>query len=162
MIKFAFVSAAIALAACGQPAPASHSPAAAPSAPAAIAALTVESAVARPPLGGQTTGVGYLVIRNAGDTADRLVAATSTTTSSIELHSHTMTNGVMHMGRLDGIEIPAHGQVVFAPRGLHLMLFNFAPTGPTAPVTLRFEMAGEVTANFVVARMEAAHDGHMN
>ena len=152
MTKLAILLTAVAFTACSPPAPADHSPAAATaSAPVTVAALTVENAVARPPLGGQTTGVGYLVIRNAGDAADRLVAASSPATSSIELHKHTMANGVMHMERVEGVDIPAHGEAVFQPRGLHLMLFNFAPTGATAPVKLQFEMAGETTVNFAVA-----------
>lgn len=154
MTKLAAVLAALTLAACSPaPTPAKNEPAA-PAAPAAapatVAALTVEKAVAHPPLGGQTTGVGYLVIRNAGDTADRLVAASSPSASSIELHTHSMTGGVMRMERVDGVDIPAHGEAVFQPRGLHLMIFNFAPTGPTAQVKLKFEMAGETTVDFAV------------
>lgn len=142
-----------ALAACSQPSSApQNAPApAVTSAPVTAGQLTVENAVARPPLGGQTTGVGYLVIRNTGDTADRLVGVASGATSSIELHTHAMTDGVMRMERVDGVDIPAHGEAVFKPRGLHLMLFNFAPPGAVAPVTLTFEMAGEVTVDFVVA-----------
>ena len=156
MTKLAILLAAVALAACSPPAPAGHAPPEAPSAPAGtapvtVAALTVENAIARPPLGGQTTGVGYLVIRNAGDTADRLVGASSSATGSIELHTHTMANGVMHMERVEGVIIPAHGAAVFQPRGLHLMLFNFTPTGATATVKLKFEMAGETTVDFAVA-----------
>ena len=145
------VVAAVALAACGQPARDAPALPTAVSAPVTVGSLTAENAVARPPLGGQTTGVGYLVIRNAGDTADRLVAATSVAAGSIELHAHTMAGGVMRMERVEGVDIPAHGEAVFAPKGLHLMLFDFAPAGATAPVTLRFEMTGEMTANFVVA-----------
>ena len=164
MTKLVLLLAALALAACSRPTPAGHAPPALPtahatSAPVTVAALTVENAIARPPLGGQTTGVGYLVIRNAGDTADRLVMASSPATSSIELHSHTMANGVMHMERVEGVVIPAHGEAVFAPRGLHLMLFNFAPTGATAPVLLHFEMAGDATVAFAVA--PAGAEDHM-
>ncbi len=152
MKRAALLIAAVALAACSQPA--SEAPVATPagvSAPVTVGPLTVENAVARPPLGGQTTGVGYLVIRNAGDTADRLVSASSAATSSIELHTHSMTDGVMRMERVDGVDIPAHGEAVFQPKGLHLMLFNFTPAGDSAPVTLKFEMAGEATVNFAVA-----------
>ena len=149
MTGAALLIAALGLTACG-PRDAAAPPTVA-SAPMTVGPLTVENAVAHPPLGGQTTGVGYFVIRNAGDTADRLVAATSATAGSIELHTHTMAGGVMRMERIDGVDIPAHGEAVFQPRGLHLMLFNFAPSGGVAPVTLKFEMAGEATVDFVVA-----------
>jgi copper(I)-binding protein len=156
MIRAAALLFALALAACRQPAPHAAAPAEAVSAPVTVGALTLEKAISRPPLGGQTTGVGYLTIRNDGDTADRLVAATTPAATTVELHTHTMAEGVMRMDRVDGVDIPAHGEVVFAPKGLHLMLFNFAPTGPTAPITLKFEMAGEATVSFPVSAVQAS------
>lgn len=115
-----------------------------------VGAVTVENAVARPPLGGQTTGAAYLVIRNSGAEADRLIGASSPVANPVELHTHTSVNGVMRMDRVEAIDVPVGGEVVFAPRGLHLMLFNFQPAGETAPVTLRFEKAGEMTVDFAV------------
>ena len=60
MTKLVLLFAAVALAACGRPTPAGHAPPALPtahatSAPVTVAALTMENAIARPPLGGQTT-----------------------------------------------------------------------------------------------------------
>ena len=40
---------------------------------------------------------GYMVVRNAGDSADAIVSASSPDADRIELHTHLMENGVMKM-----------------------------------------------------------------
>lgn len=137
---------AVALAACAQPAPAPPS-----GGGARLGPLTIENAVARPPLGGQTTGVAYMTVRNAGSEADRLIAASSPAAAVIELHTHRRDGAVMRMERVEGMDVPAGGAVTLEPHGLHLMLFGFAPSGAVAPVTLTFERAGAVTVDFAVA-----------
>lgn len=155
-------AAALALAACS---PAAQKPPEAPAAPeapapaavATLGALSIDSAIARPPIDGQTTGAGFLTVRNTGG-ADRLIAASSPATSSIELHTHSHMDGMMRMEKIDGVDVPAGGVVAFEPGGLHLMMFGFAATGETVPVALRFEKGGEVTVPFkVMAR--SAGDG---
>lgn len=159
MHRFLVLGALCLLAGC-QPAPeAPQTPAAAVGAPVTAGAITVEQAAARPPLGGQTTGAGYFVIRNNGDAPDRLIGAASPVAATVELHTHRDDNGVLRMERLEAVDVPARGAVVFAPRGLHLMLFDFRPAGDTAPVTLRFEMAGEVAVDFAVAPLGAGAAG---
>jgi hypothetical protein len=164
-MKSVVAAAAFAVMAACQPAPRSEPPE--PAAAPAVAGLRVESAVARPPPGGQTTGAAFLVIRNDADAPDRLIAAASPAAASIELHTHRDDNGVMRMERVDGIDIPARSAVVFEPRGLHLMLFGFAPQGADVPVTLTFERAGAVTTTFAIEAPsagagtgKAAHGGH--
>ena len=130
-------------------------------------ALAIENATAKPPIEGQTTAVGYLVIRNSGEVADKLIAAASPNAESIELHTHREVDGMKRMEKVDGVDIPAKGAVIFEPGGLHLMIFGYAPAGETLSVTLTFEKGGEVTVPFtIVARSadngtgHAAHEGH--
>ena len=54
---------------------------------------------AMPP--GATVSAGYLRIRNAGPTADRLLSASSPAAKSVELHETTMTDGDMQMRELE-------------------------------------------------------------
>lgn len=129
------------------------------SVPITVGAITVERAAARPPPGGVTTGAGYLTIRNAGDAPDRLLGARSPHATAIELHTHREVGGVTRMERVEAVEVPAGGEAMFAPGGLHLMLFGFAPAGEETPITLRFEKAGEVTVGFVTAA-PGAQRGH--
>lgn len=168
-MKHLFVIAALALATCG---PRAEAPKESPSAPAVVSAtlgaLAVEEAIAKPPVEGQTTGVGYFVVRNAG-AADRLLSAASPNAAAIELHTHREVDGMKRMEKVDGVDVPAGGAAVFAPGGLHLMIFGFAPAGDTLPVTLTFEKGGAVTVPFkIMARSaeggtgHAGHEGHGN
>lgn len=155
-MKRILVAVAAALAACSPPTQeANEVQPAAPAAPAPISALIIEKPVARPPIEGQTTGVGYLTVRNAGDAADRLLSASSPAASSIELHTHTDVGGMKRMERVDGVDVPAGGAVVFQPGGLHLMMFGFTATEKNIPVKLHFQHAGDVTVFFKVMARSA-------
>lgn len=131
----------------------------------AVEGLSITDATAKPPIEGQTTGVGYLTIRNTGAVADRLLSATSAGATSIELHTHRDVGGMKRMEKVDSVDVPAGAAVVFQPGGLHLMVFGYAATGPELPVTLTFEKAGEVSVPFkIVARSagqgETGHGMH--
>lgn len=126
-------------------------------APVSAGDITIENATVRPPPGGVTTGAGYMTIRNAGATPDRLLGARSPQARVIELHTHREVEGVMRMERVESVEVPAGGKVRFATGGLHLMVFGFAPAGEATPIILRFEKAGEVTVTFTSAPVGARH-----
>ncbi len=98
---------------------------------------------------------GYATITNTGKTADRLLGATLPMAPVGQVHSMTMTDGVMHMERLDkGLPIPPGGTVSLTPGGYHLMFVKpKAPLkeGETVQGTLDFERAGKVAVTFPVA-----------
>ena len=106
---------------------------------------------AYPTLPGMKTGAVYLVaIRNEGERADRLLAASTTVADRVELHQMQMDGDVMRMRALPGIEIPARSTVSLrqgSSDGYHLMLFGLRrplAAGDRFPLTLRFERAGEI------------------
>jgi hypothetical protein len=92
------------------------------------------------------TGAAYLTIANDGDGDDRLVAIETDVASSAEVHESMLTNGAMSMRPVDGVDVPAGGQAVLEPGGLHVMLVDvdqdFA-VGDTVELTLVFDGAGE-------------------
>jgi copper(I)-binding protein len=91
-------------------------------------------------------GAAYLVIENGG-AADRLVSVSSDVAATIELHETKDVGGMMEMAPVDGIAVPAGGQVELKPGGLHIMLIGLtrelAP-GDEVRLTLNFEQAGAV------------------
>ena len=73
---------------------------------------------------------GYLTLINVGPEDVTLVAVESDAFAKVEVHEMAMSDGLMTMRELDGIVIPAGGQVRLEPGGKHLMLM-----GPRQPLT---------------------------
>ncbi len=114
--------------------------------------LTVEDARARILLANRP-GAAWLTIRNSGG-ADRLIGVESPAAERIELHTHRHEGGVMVMRPLEGMDVPAKGEVTLMPGGDHIMLFGLKPglaVGVRFPLTLVFEKAGRVTVEVRIA-----------
>jgi copper(I)-binding protein len=77
----------------------------------------------------------------------------------VELHE-TVTEGASTMMRpIDQIDVPAGGQAVLEPGGLHIMLVDPAEEitmGDTVRVTLEFEKAGSVEIEATVTSYSAS------
>jgi len=105
--------------------------------------------------GAQVAG-GYMILRNAGAAADRLVSASSPVAAKVEMHVHLHDNGVMRMREVKAYVVPPKGAFELKPGGAHLMFIELKrpfKEGETVPVTLKFEKAGEVKADFLVGGM---------
>ena len=84
-------------------------------------------------------GAGYLTIANSTDEPITLRGASSPEVTRIELHESMMQDGVMRMtARPEGFTVGAGEEVVLAPGGKHLMLFEPEPTGDQLEITLDF------------------------
>lgn len=127
---------------------------------AAQAQVAVEAPWARPTVEGQQGGGGFLVLRNTGSTADRLVSGSTPAAERFELHTMSMKGDVMEMRQVDAIELPAGKTVELKPGGQHVMFIGLKQPlalGSKVPVTLKFEKAGEVKVEFdVMSRPPAA------
>ncbi|MEO4045882.1 copper chaperone PCu(A)C [Pseudomonas sp. CAU 1711] len=95
----------------------------------------------------------FFVLHNKGEGADRLISASSPQAQKTEIHEHVHQDGLMKMQQVQAVEVPAGGEVKFAPMGYHVMLFGVsqqAADGERFPLTLRFEQAGEVQVEVAV------------
>lgn len=125
-------------------------------------AIIVSNALIRTPLGGKTVTAGYFEMVLGQD--DRLVSASSDIADKIELHTVEMTDGVMQMRKLEGVDIVAGQPVVFTPKHEHLMIFgvNDINEGDVAEVVFTFESGRTAIANFTVGQPDvskgAGHD----
>ena len=120
------------------------------------AQIQIEKPWARATAPGAKVAGGYMVIRNAGAAVDRLVSASSPAAAKVELHVHINDNGVMKMREVPGYDAPAKGVFELKPGGAHLMFMDIKrpfKEGEKLPVKLKFEKAGEVSAEFQVGRM---------
>ena len=97
----------------------------------------------------------FFVLHNQGDMADRLISASSPQAQKTEIHEHVHKDGLMKMQQVQGVDVPAGGEVKFMPMGYHVMLFGVqkqAQDGERFPLTLRFEKAGDVEVEVAVQK----------
>lgn len=108
--------------------------------------IEVSAAFIRPPLPGRDVAAAYFDLSNSGE-ADRLISAESNISENVEIHTHTMEDGVMKMRRVDGVDLPAGETVSFEPGSYHLMMFgaNISEGAEDVSVTLTYETAEPVT-----------------
>jgi copper(I)-binding protein len=99
----------------------------------------------------------YFVIHNSGKTADRLLSVDSPIAGEAQLHEHVMQGDVMKMQHVPSVQIPAGGEVTFAPMAYHVMLLNLKDRsllsdGKRFPLTMHFEKAGDVQVEVAVEK----------
>lgn len=142
-----------------------------PSAPAPQAAMgavtageiAITDAWIAAPVGDQPRAAGYITIRNDGGTDERLVGVTTPAAAMSHLHRTVVEDNVSRMESVNAVIIPAHGEVTFAPGGLHLMLMSLTESlteGQTVSLTLQFLDAGDVTVDAPVRSREDMLDMH--
>ena len=122
----------------------------------AAAQIAIEKPWARATAPGARVAGGYMVIRNQGAAGDRLLSASSPAAAKVELHVHVNDNGVMKMREVPGYDVPAKGAFELKPGGAHLMFVDIKrpfKEGEKVPVKLKFEKAGELSAEFHVGRL---------
>ncbi len=91
---------------------------------AALAEVKVADAYARAVVPGQMNSAAFMVLHNDAAQPLALVAGSSSAAQSVELHNHMHEAGVMKMRRVAQIEIPAGGEAILQPGGLHVMLLG--------------------------------------
>ncbi len=134
--------------------------------------LVIHQPWSRATPGGAQVGGGYVTIENKGTTPDRLTGGSFAASSGFELHSMTMTGGVMQMRPAGPLEIPPGRSVSLDPSGLHIMFTGLKrplKKGESVPGTLTFDHAGTAKIEFDVESIGAkgpgggvapAHAGH--
>lgn len=108
--------------------------------------LELTEAVIQPPFPGRDVSAGFFTLQNQG-AADRLIAARSSISDMVEIHTHLEEDGIMKMRRIEGVDVPEGANLVFKPGSYHLMMFNSAIPDDAyfANIILEFEKAGELT-----------------
>lgn len=122
--------------------------------------ITVSSRMVRTSFGNAPNSAAYMVIANSGAVPDKLLSARCACAASVGIHATENMAGMSTMQSVGPIVIPPHGQVVFRPGGLHLMLTHLKEPlveGGEQNITLVFQRAGVVRASFHIrAQIPAA------
>lgn len=128
-------------------------------------ALAISEAWAPAGLGKQKIGAAYFTIRNHGEAPDRLLAIELPAGGTAMLHESLMQDGVMRMRPVETPEIPAKGELMLRPGGLHVMLTDLPSpliAGERLRLRLQFAVAGETEIEAEVKPRSATqpHQGH--
>ncbi|HSJ46939.1 MAG TPA: copper chaperone PCu(A)C [Euzebyales bacterium] len=102
------------------------------------------------PVPAGANGAAYMTLTNDGDADDTLVRVSTDVAETVGLHETSTQDGSMSMQEVDGIDIPAGGDAVLEPGGLHVMLIGVTQDlaeGDTLDLTLTFDNAGEQTVS---------------
>jgi len=74
---------------------------------------------------GMPVTAAYFTIHNRGNKAIRLTTVEGAISKRIEIHEHTMSNGLMRMQEVKaGIELSAGETLAFQPGGYHIMIMD--------------------------------------
>lgn len=130
----------------------------------AVGDLRIERPWIRAVPPGAPAAGGFMTVRNAGATSDRLLSAQSDLAERVEVHEVSNEGGIMRTRPMaQGLPIPAGAEVALRPGGYHLMLVgpkHRFVEGQTVPVRLRFERAGDAVVLFPVEPMAASGHAH--
>jgi periplasmic copper chaperone A len=112
---------------------------------------------------GASTAAGYMAITNNGSSPDRVSCVSSDVSAQCQIHSMTMEGGVMKMRPVEGgLEIKPGETVVLKPSGVHVMFLDLKQPlqpGKTVKATLKFDKAGTVDVEYLIAAIGAAAPG---
>lgn len=103
--------------------------------------VLIEHAYVRATIPGTIHSSAYMEIENKGDKIITLLSAHSDISPRIEIHQHSMIDGMMRMRKVDSIVIKSKERVKLQPSGLHLMLFDVNKP-------LKAQQLVELTLNF--------------
>jgi copper(I)-binding protein len=101
---------------------------------------------------GETTAA-YMIIKNTGADADKLISVSCDAAMMTQAMESKMEGDVMSMSDVPVIDLPAGGTVELKSGGYHIMLMDLAKelkAGDTISLVLEFEKAGKMTLNVPV------------
>ena len=108
-------------------------------------------------------GGAFMNIENTGDSADKLLGATSPMAGRVEVHTVIREGDVMRMREVPVLDLAPKSRTELKPGGYHIMLMDLkAPlkVGDRFPMTLTFDKAGSITIDIVVEKMSGPAPDH--
>ena len=117
--------------------------------------ITVNDGYVKASIPGSNVTASYMTLRNTSNKAITLQKVSSTVSDRIEIHEHSMADGMMRMREVGEITIKANSTVVLQPSGLHLMIFSLKQPikeKSVMPLTLYFSNDTEVKIQLPVLK----------
>lgn len=127
--------------------------------------IEIEGAYARATPPHLPNSAAFMTIKNTTSESISVVSASSNVSKVVELHTHTMKDGVMKMIQIPKIDIPANAETTLKPGGLHIMFIGLHnPLKKGESVTLRLNFSNgeskEITAPIKTVMGGMKHHGN--
>jgi copper(I)-binding protein len=106
---------------------------------------------------GQPNSASFMGLHNRGKEGSALTAASSPAAEVVELHTHTMEEGMMRMREVEKIDLPAGEVIKLQPGGLHVMLIGLKQQlvpDEKVPLTLTFEDGSSLQLDVPVRKLQ--------
>jgi len=128
-------------------------------------AIKVENPYVRATPPNLPNSAAFMSIKNDSNKDIAIINAKSNVSKVVELHTHTMKDGVMTMLQVPKINIPANGKTELKPGGLHIMfigLKNPLKVGNEVSLTLEFSNGKTQTITAPIKKVMSGmkHHGH--
>lgn len=118
------------------------------------ASILVSQAYSHPSLGMDRPGIAFVTLQNTSNTQVRLIAADAPTVcASVEIHTHSVVDGVMQMRKLEDLTLLPGETLEFDQSNLHLMLMYMKKElaiGDHYDLILRFDNGTSQTVTVTV------------
>ncbi|WP_316366494.1 copper chaperone PCu(A)C [Candidatus Thiodiazotropha sp. CDECU1] len=132
--------------------------------------IMVEDPYVRAVPPGQPNSASFMVLHNKGDKGSALMSASTPAADVVELHTHTMEEGMMRMRKVEKIDLPAGEVVKLQPGGLHVMLIGLKQKlvpDEKLSLTLTFADGSSLQVDAPVRKLQMKmkqgdHQGHMH
>ena len=125
--------------------------------------LTATDGYVRESIPGTTISSAYMTLANSSEKSVTLVGASSKISARIEIHEHSMSNGMMNMRQVESIVIGSKEAVILQPSGLHLMIFDIKEPvkhGELITLTLHFSSHPSVEVQLPVQSIKRKQHHH--
>ncbi|MES9970245.1 MAG: copper chaperone PCu(A)C [Candidatus Thiodiazotropha sp.] len=132
--------------------------------------IMVEDPYVRAVPPGQPNSASFMVLHNKGEKGSALMSASTPAADVVELHTHTMEEGMMRMRKVEKIDLPAGEMVKLQPGGLHVMLIGLKQKlvpDEKLTLTLTFEDGSSLQVDAPVRKLQmqmkqGGQKGHMH
>jgi len=122
--------------------------------------VSISDAWVRENIPGQEVGAAYMTLKSQTKSTLVYVEAIDAA-GAVEIHSMTMSDGVMKMRMLDALPLEANKPVELKPGSFHLMLFDLKEpfkAGQKVNFKLRFEdKSGQITQQYITVPVKSAN-----
>lgn len=128
-----------------------------------IGDMVVSDVWARATISGAKAGGAFMMIKNKGAVADKLISVKTDISKKASVHQTKIVNGVMHMNPVNGLVIDPGASVMLKPGSYHVMFMGLKKglkQGDAFPMTLVFEKAGSLDVMVQVQKPGARKMNH--